>query len=465
MRLYILLECLLLVPAITCSGLTLRVSESTLKTPDSFNLVLSRYVSGETVTLDTLFGLRAHEERTVELGNDSEGLFFLQVAGEANQGEFIWSERDDDLVIESDYWSFKNGQLGILNSEENAAYAQLLALKHSFEIEFERRQSLFGLVNPFQKDFHQRMAHMEDSIAIGISLFNSRLKSIGLEYESTFTGRVLVPLNLLPEPKDPKFRSEYDGFLSLMNEQYFVSCDFSDRSVLNHYALEDKVISYLDKYTQKSSDGAQKGIDVIMEAVKDFSEVRSFVYNLLLKNFLAFKTETLARYLMDHYADGCALSLSVQDMKRLVDMQSLMEGGTLPNLNLLDADSRPHELHKYASENRFTIVYIWISWCAKCQIQGPEIARLYQSFGKKGLGVYSISLDEKREDWIEAKEKFNAKHPNVCELVSIKNSSVAPRYGVSTTPKIFIIDSESTIVAKDVYADDLERKISALFAK
>ena len=60
--------------------------------------------------------------------------------------------------------------------------------------------------------------------------------------------------------------------------------------------------------------------------------------------------------------------------------------------------------------------------------------------------------------------KLNASYPNVSEQVAIKNSSVALRYGLSTTPKIFIIDAESRIVMKDVYGDALQEQISNLFS-
>ena len=441
-----------------------RVSKSSLKTQEPFNLILSRYVSGEIVVIDSLIGLREQEERIVSLGDASEGLYFLQVQGETNMGEFIWSKQDDDLVIESDFWSFKNGQLGVLNSEENAAYAQLLEAKHSFDSRFGAQQSLFGLVSPFQRDFYGRMTQLEDSIALNISSFNFVLKQISLDHEKTYTGRVLVPLNLLPELRDPNFSSKYDGFLSLMSEQYFAPCDLTRASVLNHYALEDKVLSYLDSYSEKSATGAEKGIDVIMGAMNDFPKVRSYVYNLLLKNFINFKTETLARYLIDKHADGCDLDLTFEELKRLNEMRSLMIGGTLPNVNLLDVSDRPHDLGRYASNHKYTIVYIWISWCAKCKKQSPEITSLYDEYRKKGLGVYAISLDEKKEEWVMAMGKLNASYPNVSEQVAIKNSSVALRYGLSTTPKIFIIDAESRIVMKDVYGDALQEQISNLFS-
>lgn len=441
-----------------------RVSKSSLKTPETFNLILSRYVSGEIVVIDTLIGLREQEERTVSLGNASEGLYFLQVQGETNLGEFIWSKQDDDLVIESDFWSFKNGQLGVLNSEENAAYAQLLEAKHSFDSRFGAQQSLFGLLSPFQKDYYRRMAQLEDTISLSIASFNSELKQVRSKHENTYAGRVLVPLNLLPELRDPIFSSRYDGFLSLMSEQYFAPCDLTQASVLNHYALEDKVLSYLDSYSEKSAAGAEKGIDVIMEAMNDFSKVRSYVYSLLLKNFINFKTETLARYLMDKHADGCDLDLTFEELKRLNEMRSLMIGGTLPNVNLLDVNDRPHDLGRYANNHKYTIVYIWISWCAKCKKQSPEIASLYNEYRKRGLGVYAISLDEKKEEWVMAMEKINATYPNLSEQVPIKNSTVALRYGLSTTPKIFIIDSESRIVMKDVYGDALQEQISNLFS-
>ncbi|MBI1287220.1 MAG: redoxin domain-containing protein [Flavobacteriales bacterium] len=447
------------------AAFTLHITEDGSNLPERFSILLSRYVNGQVVSLDTIVVNQYPFTTEIQLENSSAGLFFLTVLNEKNRAEFIWAPTNDDMRVESNYWSLRNGFMEIANSPENQAYAILINAKNLFDARLEDLEMRLQTISAFDKDYKHQVAAYEDSIEFTIFEFNIQLQALQLQFPNTFTAKTLVGINQIPSRRtNSKWTEEYDGYLSLMNEHFFDFIPLNDPNLLNHYALEDKIVLYLDRYTLKTTDGAEKGIDVIMNAVSKNTNVASFVYNLLLRNFINFKTETLARYLIDRHADGCALSLSVQDLKRLSEMQSLMEGGSLPNVNLLDSKDQPQDLKRYATKNRYTIVYVWISWCVKCQGQSPKIVSLYEKLRKKGLGVFAISLDETKEDWLTALEKLDANYPNVCELVPIKNSSVAPRYGISTTPKIFIIDKEGKIVAKDIYGDALERIVGELFS-
>jgi len=51
---------------------------------------------------------------------------------------------------------------------------------------------------------------------------------------------------------------------------------------------------------------------------------------------------------------------------------------------------------------------------------------------------------------------------NVAELTSLQNSTILPKLNIRTTPKIFIIDKNGIIVAKDVTADELKLKFTQL---
>lgn len=446
------------------SAFTVHITEDGNNLPDSFLLAVSHYVSGEVVPIDTVSVRQFPQTLTIDVGNSAPGLFFLGVVGESNRAEFIWSPADDGLSIETNYWSLRNGFMEVSNSVENQAYAILISSKSQVDARVEDLELKLGSTSAFEKNYKRLVAAYEDSIEFTCFEFNIQLQALTLQFPTTFTATTLVGLNQIPSRKtNPVWAEEYDGYLALMNEHFFDFINLDDPNLLNHYALEDKIILYLDRYTLKTTDGAEKGIDVIMNSFSGNANVRSFIYNLLLKNFLKFKSETLARYLLDRHADGCSLNLSVQDMKRLSEMKSLMVGGKLPNVNLLDAYDRPQDLMRYASKNEYTIVYVWISWCSKCQGQSPKVAALYNSYRKKGLGVFAISLDEKKDDWVAALQNLKVDYPNVAELVEIKHSSVAPRFGISTTPKTFIIDKEGKIVAKDIYGDELNKLVAELF--
>ena len=79
------------------------------------------------------------------------------------------------------------------------------------------------------------------------------------------------------------------------------------------------------------------------------------------------------------------------------------------------------------------------------------------------MGVFAISIDEKKEDWLLAIQKYKTNNwINIAELVSLKKSIVLPKLNIRTTPKLFIIDKNGIIISKDLFGDDLQKKLTEL---
>jgi thiol-disulfide isomerase/thioredoxin len=444
------------------------MAESGPKVPKEFILIFGRYQQGVDVILDSVKVTALPFSQEFNLKGKSRGLYFLQISHRGqgvNRAEFLGSASESGMVVETDYWGLMNGFVAITGSTENEAYGQLITAKGIFDEKLSGLEMRLRSLSPFDKDFNRNTKLIVDSINKVIGALNFDLKVVRAAYKGTFCAQVMVPMTLHPSHEwNTEWAKEYDSYFALMNEHYLDSVPITPEA-LNHYALEDKIAFYLDRYTMKSTDGAQKGIDVIMRISSGNEEVRSHVFNMLLRNFLNFKTETLAKYLLDNYADGCTMKLSVEEFKRLSSMKAAMVGGRIPELNLPDRDGKRKSLHDYAATNRYTVVFVWLSWCAMCQREIPKLQDLFGKWQKKGLGVYAISLDEKREDWLvglDNKWRFN--HPNVSELVPIKSSSVANMLGISTTPKVFILNNTGEIVAKDLYGESLKLKLEELFA-
>lgn len=442
-----------------------RISATKGKVPAQFTVLFGRHAKGSDVILDSVVVHSLPVEHIFLVQREQVGLFFLQIRSNdkgANRAEFIASWAEKNMLVETDYWGLMNGFVAISASKENEALADLLKVKVKADERIDRFEGIIQAQNPFDKDYKKRIALVDDSLSHAIRIFNTQLDGIAILNRGTYVANYLVPLSRYPDIG--QYRGEYDSHFALMNEHFLDSVP-KDEALLNHYALEDRIITYLDRYTFKSTDGAQKGIDVVMKAVSGNEAIRSFVYNLLLSKFIQFKTETLAKYLLDHYSDGCTLNLSVEEVKRLTSMRSLMIGGVIPELYLPDVDGKRHSLHEYALSRKFTVVFVWLSWCAMCEKQMPLVESAFSKMRKQGMGLFNVSLDEKREDWIAALERFGkVDHPCVSEGVPIKNSSVTTLLAVATTPKVYIINKDSEIVAKDLYGKDLEAKLEELFA-
>lgn len=429
--------------------------------PDKFRLYLRQYVNMDFVTVDSIDYRSADSIYTLPRRNCETGLFAISIRGEKNQAEFIYNPQEN-LTLSIHYWHLKNGEVEIENSKENEAYSRALYVYRQSYTLIEDLEHDLNTLHVFMADFKRRTSAIEDSVEDILVEHNALMANIKRNYPATYTGTTLIPIMLYPMRTTAQVRAAYDGYRGYFNQHYFDSVDVNAPYINNHYALGDKIVQYLDRYTEKSTTGAEAGVDAIMNGLNRNPTTESFAYNLLLKSFLSFKTETLAKYLVDNYSGGCSLNLTMDDLKRLNKMQALTVGGDIPDILSYDEKGSPQSLKNYLKSKKYTVVYFWISWCAHCQKNTPKLVDLYNLYKNKGLGVFAVSLDDKKEDWLNAVANYKADWMNVCELVPIKNSTFAPNFNVSTTPKIYIVDSKGKVVAKDLYGEKLEEFVKGV---
>jgi thiol-disulfide isomerase/thioredoxin len=62
---------------------------------------------------------------------------------------------------------------------------------------------------------------------------------------------------------------------------------------------------------------------------------------------------------------------------------------------LLGSDDKPYAVE--ALRGKALIVNFWARWCAPCRIEIPELAKTQDKYGKRGLTVVGIGLEDKAE--------------------------------------------------------------------
>ena len=82
------------------------------------------------------------------------------------------------------------------------------------------------------------------------------------------------------------------------------------------------------------------------------------------------------------------------------------------------------------------LVDFWASWCEPCKQSFPVMEDLHQRYGKDGLVIIAINVDESRAD-MEAFLKKNAVNFAVLRDAAQK---LVERAGVATMPTSFLID-------------------------
>ncbi|PLX17340.1 MAG: alkyl hydroperoxide reductase [Marinilabiliales bacterium] len=111
---------------------------------------------------------------------------------------------------------------------------------------------------------------------------------------------------------------------------------------------------------------------------------------------------------------------------------------------------------------KYVLLDFWASWCRPCRVENPNLVKSYKKYSEKGFEIYQVSLDKKKEAWVNAIESDNLDWAHVSDL-KYWNSSAAQLYKVQAIPASFLLDKNGKIIAKNLRGDALEAKLSELF--
>ncbi len=135
----------------------------------------------------------------------------------------------------------------------------------------------------------------------------------------------------------------------------------------------------------------------------------------------------------------------------------LMVGTNFPKFSLPDTTGIMVESTKF--NGKYLLVEFWASWCLPCRKETPGLLKVYEKYKKKNFDVLNISLDTKRELWLNALEddKTTMWH-NLSDLIEVPNSPVTHRiFNLTSIPHNYLINPDGIILAKDIWGKDLDK--------
>lgn len=184
-----------------------------------------------------------------------------------------------------------------------------------------------------------------------------------------------------------------------------------------------------------------------------------FITMNLLKGIPVEETEAF----YNRMGEKAASSPKGMELKRsIARMKALAPGTKAPEFTLPAATGEEFSLKSL--QGHIVILDFWASWCAPCIAEMPVIREIYAKYKDTGLKVVGISMDNSKAAWLKAIDKVQIPWMHVSSLKGMKKCPVAQLYEVYAIPKLYIIDKEGKIIAKDLRGEDLKKKMDELFA-
>jgi thiol-disulfide isomerase/thioredoxin len=120
-----------------------------------------------------------------------------------------------------------------------------------------------------------------------------------------------------------------------------------------------------------------------------------------------------------------------------------------------------------ASSAKVVIVDFWASWCGPCKASFPVMEELHQQFGKQGLQILAVNVDENRA----AMDDFLKQHRVSFPVVRDAGQQLVAAAAIGSMPTSFILDGGGRVRAmhngfhgdktRKQYVDEIQALLNA----
>ena len=223
--------------------------------------------------------------------------------------------------------------------------------------------------------------------------------------------------------------------------------------------------SRLDETTRYKEIAAS--VDIILDSVKKNEKVYNDLTKYLFQYFEKYSLFAASEYIALKALDQKKVAINNALVNKLESYRKMRVGNMAPNFELVGDVFKNGVVVKntvrLADINaKYKLIIFGGSWCNQCISEMIQLLPRYNFWESKGLEVIFISLDTDKKEF----ENFTAPFPfySACDYKKWETQA-AKDYYVSSSPTIFLLDSDNKIILRPPTVASLDSWLDSNTAK
>lgn len=437
--------------------------EIDIKGFDGEDILLGYYYGDNQYILDSL--PRNDKGKFIYKGEEklNGGVYMVILPPDNKFFDILVPEDDQSFLVSTSKDDFV-GDMKVKGSDENTYFYEYLNFLNSMRKEGED-------LTKKGKEAEGKEKEKIDALLGGL---DERVEAKQWEtvnkYPGTLTAAIIkasIDIEVPPAPEGMEEDKYYN--YRYYKAHYFDHLDLKDHRMLRSPLLYTKLNNYIQKMTPQHPDSINVSIDRILEQMVDTSE--SFKYYLIhfLNNYAKSKIvgmDAVYVHLVDkYYATGKAHWTAEEQKDKMVKEAALIAptliGKKAPSLDMKTKDGKALSL--YDVEAEYTILVFWSHDCSHCKKSAPDLVKFHEEYKEKGVKIFAVCSKLTKD--VPKCWEFIEEH-NFGDFINVVDpyhqSKFKLKYNIKTTPQIFILDKDKTIISKRIGVSQLKEVMDKL---
>ena len=248
--------------------------------------------------------------------------------------------------------------------------------------------------------------------------------------------------------KSPReIQSSKNPFLNIIysNSQIYSSGLIYDIIEKQFWSIQKSGLDEATRYKELVA-----SVDIILDSVKKNDKVYNDLTKYLFQYFEKYSLFNASEYIALKALSQKEVALNSGLVNKLESYRKMKVGNRAPNFELLgdvfkNGSAVKASIHLSDIKTKYKLVIFGGSWCNQCRTEMIQLLPRYNNWKAKGIEVVFVSLDTDKKEF----ENFITPFPfySACDYKKW-DTQAAKDYYVSSSPTIFLLDSNNKIILR-----------------